>query len=409
MANPKPTRSPHIRSIRPSYARTIASVVCCALIAGFAAHFSTSRAAERNPASVRTALPGGNARQKQAGSNELALQPKTDAPKSDEGRKRSSGLVGISVEYDDIRCQTVQARYSIRIPTGAVMVDVDGDRLPLTNAETLAAAPAPCLFLPRGVHQVRFRQNESAISVEIEKDYVDEYAKMRRFFDVDHKVRDRELLQRAARAMDVHGTPFLLNFLGASYAEQGHWAAAERTFQRALAINPCFSPAHLNLAECFRRRGDRDRAAAEIDVADVFNVGNVFGMAAAISQMRIDLQRPPDRPSAMKFTLSNYAASEALSDQDRRVVGVLRALAKYAVEDEERCKILNNIGAHFADVGKPEVALTHFRSALAVARGAGENRFPLARQILSHMHATCQRASFDEAADYELMTTLVSP
>ena len=230
-----------------------------------------------------------------------------------------------------------------------------------------------------------------------------------RFFGVEHDIRRLELLQRGARTMDVHATPFLLNFLGASYAAKSQWESAERTFHRALAVNPCFGPAHLNLAECFIHRGFRDRAIAEIDLAEVFNVGNVFGITSAISRLRKDLQLPPDRSSAAELTLPNYEMTEAISDEDRRIAGVLRALAKYAVRDEERCKIVNNIGAHFADAGKPRTALAYFRNALAVARVADEDRFELARKIFSHMLSTCRRAGFEEADDYEAMMMLVSP
>ncbi len=279
-------------------------------------------------------------------------QSKNSSGKSTPPRRRSPGLVGVSVEYDDVRCQSVQSRYSIRIPAGATMVDVDGYRYRSQIWPPSATAPAPYLFLSRGVHQVRFRQNESAVTSEIDKDFVDEYAKMRSFFGVEQAIHDRDLLQRSARAMDVHGAPFLLNFLGASYAKSDRWQAAERTFHRALAVNPCFAPAHLNLAECFLHRGARDRAAQEIDLAEAFNVENVFGLAGAISRMRVDLKQPPFRSSLEPLTLPNYETSETISDQDRRIIGVLRSLAKYAVADEERCKILNNIGVHFADAGK---------------------------------------------------------
>jgi tetratricopeptide (TPR) repeat protein len=388
---------------------TVFGMICCALAVMLSLTLPQSRAASETPQTRTSATSPADAGPKASQLERSAPRPAKDAVKSGERPKRGPGMVGISVEYDDIRCQTIQARYSIRIPAGAAMVDVDGFRLPLSNLAELSASPAPFLFLSRGSHRVRFRQNETAITAEIEKDFIDEYSKMRRFFAVDEKVRDRELLQRGARAMDVHGTPFLLNFWGAAYAAQDHWQAAERTFHRALAINPCFAPAHLNLAECLVRRGARDRASAEIDLAEVFNVANVFGITSAISQMRLDMQQSPARPSHEDVAVPNYQTSETISDQDKRVVGVLRALAKYAVDDGDRSKILNNIGAHFADIDKPEAALTYYRSALAVARGAGEDRLSLARQILSHMHDTCSKAGFDEAADYKMMMTLVSP
>jgi Tfp pilus assembly protein PilF len=201
----------------------------------------------------------------------------------------------------------------------------------------------------------------------------------------------------------------LLNFLGAGYAAQSHWEAATRTFERSLAVDPCFAPAHLNLAECYIRRGDRQGAIARIDLAEAFNVGNVFGITSAITRLRKELQLPPDQSSSAELTLISYETTENITEEDRRVVGVLRALAKYAVQEEERCKILNNIGAHFADCGKPQTALAYFHNALAVARVSGPDRFQLAHQILSHMRNTCRKAGFAEAADYDTMMAIISP
>ena len=88
---------------------------------------------------------------------------------------------------------------------------------------------------------------------------------------------------------------------------------------------------------------------------------------------------------------------------------LLEGISKYAVEDAERAKILNNLAVHFADRGRPERALHHFREALAVLKLAGPERFELAARVFANMSRVCRKAGFDEADEYEQMQHLVSP
>jgi hypothetical protein len=64
---------------------------------------------------------------------------------------------------------------------------------------------------------------------------------------------------------------------------------------------------------------------------------------------------------------------------------------------------------HFAESGRTELALDHFRAALGVMKSAGPERFNLAQQVLSHMSQACRAARFEEADEYERMRTLVRP
>ena len=87
----------------------------------------------------------------------------------------------------------------------------------------------------------------------------------------------------------------------------------------------------------------------------------------------------------------------------------MEALAEYALRDEERGKVLNNLAVHFADTGRTELALEHFRHALDALRFAGERRYDLSRQVLGHMSDACRKAGFEEADEYDRMQQLVSP
>jgi tetratricopeptide (TPR) repeat protein len=319
------------------------------------------------------------------------------------------GLTGVSRRYDDFQCRQIQAQHSVAIPAGATILEVDGVRLPIARPGLLAASPAPLLFLPRGTHAVCFRPSDRPVPVAIASNLSDEYQAMRKFFGVGSTIRGDELTTRAARVMDVHSTPFLLNFIGAKYASQGQWDVAERKFRQALCVNPTFSPAHLNLAVCFVRRERPAEAARQIDLADAFNVGNVFGLAAAIDQQR-------RRSAALQSTKRpidagelSYASREAITEEDRRLTALMEAAGKYAVREEERAKVLNNLAVHYAESGRPELALHHFHNALAVLlRADPERRYGVARQIFVTMSDVCRKAGFGEADEYRQMSVSLS-
>jgi|GEM_PF-3255439 len=316
----------------------------------------------------------------------------------------SQGLTGVSRQYDDLQCRLIQARHSIRIPPGATILEVDGVRLPVLHPERLAESPAPYLFLPPGTHAVSFRPNERPVTVTIASNLFDEYQDMRRFFGVGGTVRGEELMSRSARVMDCHGAPFLLSFAGSRYAATGDWGAAERKFRRALGVNPAFSPAHLNLAECLLRTSAEAEAAREIALADAFNVGNVFGLAGAVAEFR---QRVTASTIAgpLDAAAISYVTTETPTEEDRRLVALLEGVSKYAVRDEERGKILNNLAVHFADTGRPELALYHFHQALAALRDADPGaRYDVARQVLVNMSEVCRKAGFGEAEEYRQMS-----
>lgn len=304
----------------------------------------------------------------------------------------------------------IQSRHGVYVPAVAEFVEIDGLLLPLTDLASLTGSTSPVVFLPRGVHAVRFRRNELPVEVTVAGEFFAEYQALRTFFvrngqDQQHE----ELLARAARTMDVHGAPFLLNQTGALHASLGEWDAAARYFRRALLVNPAFSPAHLNLAQCLMRRSDRIAAAQECVLAEAFNVGNVFGLKSALTEMRRQLGRITAEPQPLEMNLESYLSRETIEEEDRRLVAILQAASKYAVGDDQRGKILNNVGVHFAESGRPELALFHFRSALGCVRTAGSERFQLARTILGNMRDVCRKAQFTEADEYERMQNLVTP
>jgi tetratricopeptide (TPR) repeat protein len=336
-------------------------------------------------------------------------EPTEPPPSSPVRPPPSTGVSGQSREYDNLHCLRIQAQHGIRIPAGATVLEVNGDRLAVTGLADLQASTAPVLFLPKGTHAVRFRPTEQAVEVTIAGHLADEESRMRAYFGLPDRVRTDELLLRGARTVDVHGAPFLLNLLGASYAAGGRLPPAERKFRRAIRVNPTYGPAHLNLAWCAHQRGAAEEAARELRLAEEFNVGNVFGLAGAIADLKRELKLPSGDRTSVAFASAGYVSSTPLSEEDVRLTALMTALADYAVEPADRGKVLNNLAVHFAQSGRTEQALEHFRQALSEMRLAGPRRFALSRQVLGHMGAACRRASYDEAEEYERMHQLVSP
>lgn len=324
-------------------------------------------------------------------------------------RSPGTGLSGVSREYDDFQCQQIQQKFGWRVPAAAEFLEVDGERLQITNLGSLRRASAPYLFLPRGEHAIRLRSGEQPLRAEVSEHLATTYAAMRSFFGAGDKIHTNELLARGARTMDVHSTPFLLNLTGASYAAQGDWGAAERKFRRALVVNPLFAPAHLNLAVCRARAGDSEGAAREVRLADALNVGNVFGIAAAVTQFRREQSLPDRDEEIVPLDFDRYVSPEPLTVEDQHLAALLTAMSKYAVDQENRGKILNNVAVHFADLGKTETALEHFRAALGAIKFAGAQRFSLAEQVFSHMEDACRKSGFPEADEYAFMRQSVTP
>jgi tetratricopeptide (TPR) repeat protein len=321
-------------------------------------------------------------------------------------------LSGISNQYDDPHCQKLQLRFAWRVPAAAEFLEVNGERLPISGFDDLRNVRAPYLFLPRGRHAIRLRLGEQPIRVEIEDHLASTESAMRGFFDVGGKVRRQDLLARGARAMDVHGAPFLLNMMGAAFIADDEWAAAERKFRRSLAVNPFFGPAHLNLAVCLFKRNAAEAGIRELRLADALNVGNVFGLSGAITKLRRQHdspESPEDILEAIPLHVARYVSPEPLTLEDERLTALMTALAKYAVREEDRGKILNNLAIHFSETGKAETALEHFRSALAALKLAGPERFALAEKVLSHMETACRKSNFPEAEEYAFMRKSVLP
>jgi tetratricopeptide (TPR) repeat protein len=107
----------------------------------------------------------------------------------------------------------------------------------------------------------------------------------------------REVLEHTDRFADVH------DMLGVIAHSRGNFIAAERHFERALAINPSYTEAALNLAVTYNDRGKyeaarevyariKGRPSGTMDGLDPFARGKLANMHADIGQAYADAGLP---------------------------------------------------------------------------------------------------------------------
>ncbi|HEY1955488.1 MAG TPA: tetratricopeptide repeat protein [Polyangiaceae bacterium] len=119
----------------------------------------------------------------------------------------------------------------------------------------------------------------------------------------------REVLQADDRFADVH------DMLGVISHARGNFIAAEHHFERALAINPTYTEAALNLAVTYNDRGKyeaarevygriRGKPSGEKDGLDPFARGKLANMHADIAQAYADLGLPRDAADELEKAVS---------------------------------------------------------------------------------------------------------
>ena len=91
--------------------------------------------------------------------------------------------------------------------------------------------------------------------------------------------RDLPLLERCV-TLDPANVE-LMSDLGATYEACKRWADAEKTYRRALAVDPRDSGLHVRLGALLLRRGDRDAANAEAQAALQWHLNYAAAMELA--------------------------------------------------------------------------------------------------------------------------------
>jgi len=93
------------------------------------------------------------------------------------------------------------------------------------------------------------------------------------------------LLQQAVK-IDPHFAQAYLQ-LGVFEAQREHWESAKAFYERAAAANTAFPDPHFRLAQVYRRAGDSQRAAEELQTFERLKQSD----AAAVEQRRREIRQ----------------------------------------------------------------------------------------------------------------------
>jgi hypothetical protein len=298
--------------------------------------------------------------------------------------------------------------FGVSVPPGATLIEIDGVTLSIRNPGELVGERDVALVLPLGKHIVRFTKAEAPRTVEPKRWFIDAYREVAaRVQDGGRWDFDR-LLDQSRQSLDRFTEPLVPHFWGNYYWQEGEFDAAARHYTWALEIAPSFAPAYFNLAALAHERGHDDTAQRYLRLADLWNAQNAYGLSQALSVLRAALGElnaavADDEPDWYVPT------RDALTVRDRDMVAVLHSTAEFSPRIAERAKILNNLGAYFEHVGKPEYALQSYRSAAAVlgtAKLSSEERLVI-QGILENLSRVCRKADMPEYRRYERLQAMM--
>jgi len=256
-------------------------------------------------------------------------------------------------------------------------------------------------MLPKGSHWIQFRPDEKPFKVTIPKHFRVFYDRLRSHYGLPKSVDEDRILEACGDALDAYRQPFLLNIHGTYYAKQKKRREAMRKWKRSLRLNPTFSPAHLNLALALFAEGDTLAGERELNLAELFNVGDVYAIAETIWNIRTQYNLHRNNEKTIDFAMENYLADGTLTIKDRRMVGMMKGISKYAVDPGERAKILNNLAVYMATTNKPEWACDFFREGLNELKANPDDYRQLAIEIIRHMREICKESEMgSEAREY---------
>lgn len=188
------------------------------------------------------------------------------------------------------------------------------------------------------------------------------------------------LLKQVAAQTDRFADVF--DMLGVIAHSKGEFADAERCFERAVAINPSYTEAQLNLMVTYNDLGKYDaartiyasiraRARPEAEVADPFARGRLANMHADLAQAYLDVGMPID------------AAREL-----QRAVDLCPTFAD----------LRTRLGNVYRDQGEVERALVEYEAAKAANPKYLQARVALAVLLLSRGDARGAIAELEEVA-----------
>jgi len=316
------------------------------------------------------------------------------------GRRTSKGQErGDTGPFSDDALRRLIEECSVPVPTDAQLINIDLLDLGLVNLRELAQFPAARVFLPQGEHEIRFRRHQIGRKVSVPKCFFREYDRIRGHFLSQGKLGQDKLLLALLSVLDCPSSPFVPHLLGSSYAEMGDLKAAARSYERVIRMVPCFAPAHLNLSYIYHQQGHPEEAKRELQLAHVFNYGNVFGLAAPIARVaqRLGLVRLVMRA---EICIDDYTAGEKLDEYDRRFIRIVRGAEFYVHPPVMRAKMISNIGTYFRKHRKFALALDWYRVSLGMlGRLDAPDAADVMSRVLENMEMACGQAGWSRQSE----------
>jgi tetratricopeptide (TPR) repeat protein len=298
--------------------------------------------------------------------------------------------------------------FGVAIPSGVSVIEIDGVAWPVRNPNDLAGQGGVPLVLPLGKHIVRFARTDPPRVVEPKRWFLDAYREAATQVQEGGRWSFDRLLELSRRSLDRFTEPLVPHFWGNFYWQEGQHDAAIRHYTWALEIAPTFAPSYLNLAQLSHEQGDDDAARRYLRLADLWNAQNAYGLSNALNVLRTTLG--PGEPALEDDEPDWFVADHGmLTPRDQDMIAVLRSAAEFAPRATERAKILNNLGAYFEHVGKPDLALESYRTAASVLGAAkleNEERRVI-QGILENLARICRKADMPEYRRYERLQAMV--
>jgi len=161
--------------------------------------------------------------------------------------------------------------------------------------------------------------------------------------------------------------PEALGNLGALYAARGQIEQGEAEFRKALAIDPTFVPASVNLADLYRTRGDEKNADATLRAALKRSAGNAslhyaLGLSLVRQKRMTDAVAQLGKAARLAPDQARYAYvyGVALHSAGNRVEGI-KVLAEAHERFSGDAEILQALATMERERGRRDAAIAYAR------------------------------------------------
>ena len=322
-----------------------------------------------------------------------------------------------------------------KVPGSAETIFVNNEEVPVENLGDLKAQRAgfvrPALYVPMGRTLICFGKLGTKAIAERGLHLAQAYRSRRQTFMKGSNFDIRKLANLSRECAEDFRTPYVPHFLGCYYQKSGKLDAACRKYRRALHINPCFTPAHLNLAHLYYRmhkggvaestisevakpelraagRGEllesdgpelRDAAKQqllaaakrELKLAYHFNIRDVFGVEACIAKMADELELTALKDTSVKLSPELYTgATSEIREADKDVRSALNAAKRYVSSPLIHAKIESNIGVYYTMDRRHDLAVSCYLRALTLLKAIEES--PKKRETMRKIYQNLQSA-----------------